>query len=94
MYVGKVMEEAATEELFAKPLHPYTQALFSSIPSLDPAKRRGFNPLPGEPPSPVEPPPGCRFASRCPHVMPKCRIGEIPMIETSYGHGVRCVLYG
>jgi oligopeptide transport system ATP-binding protein len=65
MYIGKVMEESPTEELFAIPLHPYTHALFSSIPSLDPAKRRGLNPLPGEPPSPADPPPGCRFASRC-----------------------------
>lgn len=93
MYVGKVMEEAATEELFTQPLHPYTQALFSSIPSLDPAQRRGLNPLPGEPPSPADPPPGCRFASRCPKVMERCRVGEIPMIETSADHRVRCVLY-
>jgi oligopeptide transport system ATP-binding protein len=93
MYVGKVMEEAATEGLFARPLHPYTQALFSSIPSLDPSRRRGFNPIPGAPPSPVEPPPGCRFASRCPHVMPKCRVGEIRMKESAPSHWVRCVLY-
>jgi oligopeptide/dipeptide ABC transporter ATP-binding protein len=93
MYVGKVMEEAPTEDLFAKPLHPYTQALFSSIPSLDPAKRRGLNPTPGEPPSPANPPPGCRFASRCPSVRPKCREGEIGLVEVSEHHRVRCVLY-
>jgi oligopeptide/dipeptide ABC transporter ATP-binding protein len=93
MYIGKLMEEAATEELFSRPLHPYTQALFSSIPSLDPAKRRGFAPLAGEPASPVKPPPGCRFASRCPHVAPVCREDEIDMREVSRGHLVRCVLY-
>jgi oligopeptide/dipeptide ABC transporter ATP-binding protein len=93
MYVGKIMEEAATEDLFANPLHPYTQALFSSIPSLDPSKRHGLSAIPGEPPSPVDPPPGCRFASRCPQVMPKCREGEIAMAEAAPHHRARCVLY-
>jgi oligopeptide/dipeptide ABC transporter ATP-binding protein len=93
MYIGKVMEEAPTEELFAIPLHPYTHALFSSIPSLDPAKRRGLNPLPGEPPSPADPPPGCRFASRCPKVTAKCREGDIEVVEVSKNHRVRCILY-
>jgi oligopeptide transport system ATP-binding protein len=91
MYVGKVMEECSTEELFAHPLHPYTQALFSSIPSLDPAKRRGLGTIPGEPPSPVNPPPGCRFASRCPKVTDECRQTEIPMVDTGSGHKVRCL---
>jgi oligopeptide/dipeptide ABC transporter ATP-binding protein len=94
MYIGKVMEEAPTEELFAIPLHPYTHALFSSIPSLDPARRRGLNPLPGEPPSPADPPPGCRFASRCPKVTAKCREGDIEVVEVSKNHRVRCILYG
>jgi oligopeptide transport system ATP-binding protein len=91
MYVGKVVEEAETEDLFGSPLHPYTQALFSSIPSLDPAKRRGLRAIPGEPPSPVDPPPGCRFASRCPKVMAKCGEGEIEMVEVGRGHRVRCL---
>jgi oligopeptide/dipeptide ABC transporter ATP-binding protein len=93
MYIGKVMEEAPTEELFANPFHPYTQALFSSIPSLDCAKRRGLNPIPGEPPSPTNPPPGCRFASRCPKVTATCREGDIEFVEVSKNHRVRCVLY-
>ncbi len=92
MYVGKIMEEAPTEELFANPMHPYTQALFASIPSLDPAMRRGFSPLPGDPPSPVDPPPGCRFASRCPRVMQSCKEGEVDFVEVSPGHKVRCAL--
>jgi len=93
MYIGKIMEEAPAEELFASPLHPYTQALFSSIPSLDCAKRRGLNPIPGEPPSPTDPPLGCRFASRCPKVTTTCREGDIEFVEVSKNHRVRCVLY-
>jgi oligopeptide/dipeptide ABC transporter ATP-binding protein len=93
MYVGKIMEEAPTEELFANPRHPYTHLLFSSIPSLDPSRRHGVNAITGEPPSPVDPPPGCRFAPRCPKASPQCREGEIDLIETSRGHRVRCVLH-
>jgi len=93
MYIGHIMEEAPTEELFANPCHPYTQALFASIPSLDPKKRRGLKALSGDPPSPVDPPPGCRFASRCPRVMEKCREGVINHVKISEGHYARCVLY-
>ncbi len=93
MYVGHIMEEAPTEELFANPCHPYTQALFASIPSLDPKKRRGLKALSGDPPSPVDPPPGCRFASRCPRVMDRCREGIIDYIKVAEGHHARCVLY-
>lgn len=92
MYIGQVMEEAPTEELFAHPAHPYTQALFSSIPSLDPSRRRGLSAIPGEPPSPVDPPPGCRFASRCPKAAPVCREGEIGCVPVADKHYVRCVL--
>ena len=93
MYIGHIMEEAGTEELFANPCHPYTQALFASIPSLDPARRKGLKALTGDPPSPVDPLPGCRFASRCPRVMEKCREGEIAYVKVSEGHYARCVLY-
>lgn len=92
MYVGKIMEEAPTEELFARPLHPYTHLLFSSIPSLDPSARHGVSAITGEPPSPVDPPPGCRFAPRCPKAAPQCREGEIDLVEVSPGHRVRCAL--
>lgn len=92
MYVGKIMEEAPTEELFGRPLHPYTHLLFSSIPSLDPSARHGVSAITGEPPSPVDPPPGCRFAPRCPKASPQCREGEIDLVEVSPGHRVRCVL--
>jgi oligopeptide/dipeptide ABC transporter ATP-binding protein len=93
MYIGHIMEEAPTEELFANPCHPYTQALFASIPSLDPKKRKGLKALSGDPPSPVDPPPGCRFASRCPKVMGRCRVGVINYVQVSESHYARCVLY-
>ena len=93
MYIGHIMEEAPTEELFANPCHPYTQALFASIPSLDPKKRKGLKALSGDPPSPVDPPPGCRFASRCPRVMGRCREGGINYVKVSENHYARCVLY-
>jgi len=93
MYIGHIMEEAPTEELFANPCHPYTQALFASIPSLDPKKRKGLKALSGDPPSPVDPPPGCRFASRCPRVMGRCREGSINYVKISENHYARCVLY-
>ena len=92
MYIGKIMEEAPTEELFERPLHPYTHALFSSIPSLDPEKRRGLRAITGEPTSPVNPPPGCRFAPRCPQAMEACTEGEISMVDKGNGHKVRCIL--
>ena len=93
MYAGKVMEEAPTAELFANPLHPYTKALFSSIPSLDYSKRGLLRPLAGEPPSPVAPPAGCRFASRCPEATPACKETDIELISISNNHFVRCILY-
>ena len=90
MYLGKIMEEAPTEELFAKPLHPYTKALFSSILSLDPAKRRGLKPIGGEPPSTSDAIAGCSFASRCPEAQVSCREDDIEFVEVSQGHRVRC----
>lgn len=66
MHLGRIVETAGTAELFRDPRHPYTRALIASIPSGDPAHRRGAAPLAGEPPSPVSPPAGCRFHTRCP----------------------------
>ena len=90
MYLGHIMEYAPSEELFDKPLHPYTLALLSAIPTIDPGKRKGRQVLTGEVPSPFNPPPGCKFQGRCPLVEAKCREEEIAFQEVSEGHTVRC----
>ncbi|HXW67714.1 MAG TPA: oligopeptide/dipeptide ABC transporter ATP-binding protein [Thermoplasmata archaeon] len=95
MYLGQVVERAPTEELFTRPLHPYTQALLASIPIPDPTVKRERIVLSGEVPSPVAPPSGCRFHTRCPAVMPVCRRVE-PRLQPSPqhpGHFVSCHLY-
>jgi len=91
MYLGKIVEFAETEELFKKPLHPYSQALFASIPVPDPTKRRGKPPpLLGEVPSPINPPSGCRFHPRCRLAVDICSHEEPILVETSQGHFVAC----
>jgi oligopeptide/dipeptide ABC transporter ATP-binding protein len=72
MYLGRVMEQGPTAAVFAAPRHPYTAALLSAAPSLDPARRRKRILLSGEPPSPVDPPSGCVFRTRCPYALPPC----------------------
>ena len=94
MYMGRIVEQAEKAELFSHPLHPYTQALLSAIPTTD-LSRRGRPPqlLRGEVSSPVNPPPGCRFAPRCPHATEAYR-GEVPLRELSPTHRVACRLAG
>ncbi len=95
MYLGKIVELGPAEEVFEKPLHPYTQMLLASIPIPDPRKARekkGVKAV-GEPPSPINPPPGCRFHTRCPKVMDRCRREEPSLIEAERGHWVACWLY-
>ncbi len=93
MYLGQLMEEADVDDLFEEPLHPYTRALLSSIPIVDPAQRRQRILLQGEIPSAANPPAGCPFHPRCPDARPECSFGDIPEITTPSGHMVRCILY-
>jgi peptide/nickel transport system ATP-binding protein len=79
MYLGRVVETAPTPELFAAPNHPYTQALLAEVPRISLTKRT-FQPIKGEMPSPLDPPPGCHFHPRCPHAMARCR-SEAPALK-------------
>ncbi|MBX6770983.1 MAG: dipeptide ABC transporter ATP-binding protein [Chloroflexi bacterium] len=90
MYLGKLVELAETDELFRRPLHPYTQALLSAIPQPDPTLKRQRIVLSGEVPSPIHPPPGCRFHTRCPIAMDICRHVEPVYRDVGGGHMVAC----
>lgn len=89
MYLGQLVETAASKELFENPLHPYTKALLSAIPSVDIHRKKERIILQGEIVSPVEPKPGCRFAARCPYASDKCREAQ-KLREISKGHFVSC----
>jgi peptide/nickel transport system ATP-binding protein len=90
MYLGKMVELAERDELYAHPLHPYTQALMSAIPIPDPTLKRERIILQGDVPSPLNPPKGCRFHPRCPVVMEGCSLSEPPLLEVKPGHWVAC----
>ena len=92
MYVGKIVELADRDALYEQPMHPYTQALLSAIPIPDPVleKRRKRIVLTGDIPSPVSPPPGCRFHTRCPVAFERCKIEEPPLREYAPGHFAAC----
>lgn len=92
MYLGRIVERAGRDDLFARPLHPYTRALWSAAPSFDPNRRaRGQRiRLQGDPPSPLAVPRGCRFAGRCSEVRQACRETEPELREIQAGHQVAC----
>jgi oligopeptide/dipeptide ABC transporter ATP-binding protein len=90
MYLGRLVETAPTRELFAAPRHPYTKALLSAIPSLDPDHRGSAQKLEGEIPSPTNPPPGCKFQSRCPFAIDRCRVEEPQLENLGLEHDVAC----
>ena len=89
MYRGQVIERGATDSILSRPQHPYTQALLSAQPSLDPAARRTRIVLRGDPPSVVHPPPGCRFHTRCPYAAPVCTT-DLPPWQGDEGSVARC----
>jgi len=90
MYLGHIMEYAPTEELYEKPLHPYTHALLSAVPRPDPDAKGEWKTLSGDVPSPFNPPAGCKFQGRCPLVEPRCREREIGFHPINENHAVRC----
>lgn len=90
MYLGQIMEYAPAEEIFENPRHPYTLVLLSAVPKLGAQEKKEEEGTAGDVPSPLDPPPGCKFQGRCPLVEPRCREGEIDFYEVGEAHRVRC----
>jgi oligopeptide transport system ATP-binding protein len=90
MYLGRIVEVAPADELFARPKHPYTRALLASVPVPDPTRRRATIPLAGEIPSPLDPPSGCGFHTRCPLADDRCRAEAPPLLDCGPQARVAC----
>jgi oligopeptide/dipeptide ABC transporter ATP-binding protein len=91
MYLGEIVEEADTEELFAHPLHPYTQTLLAAIPIPKPQAKKQRAQLEGDVPTPVNPPSGCRFHTRCPIAIAECKEAKPPLVQINGTHRVACI---
>lgn len=92
MYLGEVVEIGPAEQLFTASAHPYTRALLSSMPSMDPHNRTLTSPLSGDPPSPISPPSGCRFHTRCPHARAVCAEVKPTLESVGEGHQSACLM--
>jgi peptide/nickel transport system ATP-binding protein len=92
MYLGKIVEMAGRQQIFAAPRHPYTRALLSAVPVPEPGAARNPIILKGDVPSPINPPSGCRFHTRCPYVFDRCRTEEPELRSTGDGQSVACHL--
>ena len=97
LYLGRMVEQGTREEVFRRPLHPYTASLLSAVPVPDPARRRQRIPLAGEPPSPLAPPAGCAFHPRCPIARPRCAVETPPLagvVDVAGGGEAACFYPG
>ncbi len=92
MYLGKIVEYADKRTLFTNPQHPYTEALLSAVPVPNPKLKRAKRLLQGDVPSPINPPSGCAFHTRCPYAEARCKVDTPKLVEISPGHGVSCLL--
>jgi oligopeptide/dipeptide ABC transporter ATP-binding protein len=90
MYLGKIVEKGLTEDVIKRPAHPYTEALLAAVPVPDPTARRTEVVIKGEVPSPISPPPGCRFNTRCPYVNDRCIKEEPELVEVGEKHQTAC----
>ena len=93
MYLDKVVESAVSKAIINAPKHPYTQALLSAVPVVDPDSKRQRIVLPGDVPSPINPPSGCRFHPRCPKAQSDCSQKAPELVEVEAGRWVRCPLW-
>ena len=92
MYLGRIVDLSSRERIFSRPLHPYTEALMAAAPIADPRARRERLVIEGDVPSPMNPPPGCHFHTRCPYAVARCKTEDPPLQEVAPGHVVACHL--